>query len=154
SYLCKSGAGLWLFRFELLNYRTHGRCLGSIRRESQIIFVSHNCFFPIATFFVRRSEQLVNDWFSVRELIDRDLKFARGEIILPFFFLSAAEPDVRFGLKTVALANRTIEAANRLVSLTRLAINAAFNRGSLGIDRTVTSRCFYFGERAIRIVQV
>ena len=37
---------------------------------------------------------MINDWFSVRELIDGYLKFACGQIVLSFLFVSAAQPDM------------------------------------------------------------
>src|ERR1051325_5922558 len=143
-----------LLGFELLNDRADGRSLRTIRRETQVVFVSGDRFFGITTLFVCRSEQLINDRFGIRELIDGDLKFSGRQIVLPFLLVSAAQSDMRFRLKAVAFANRTLETANRALNLSCLAIDAAFDRGSFGIDSAVASRCLDFGKRTVRICHV
>src|SRR5262245_40799477 len=90
-YLCESvAASVWLFGFQLLNYRPYRGGLRSVRREAKIVLVSRNRLFCVAALFVSRAQQLINDWFSVGQLIHRNLKLARGELVLTFFFIGPA----------------------------------------------------------------
>src|SRR6266404_6351304 len=134
---------------QLLKDRAHGRRQRAIRREPQIILVSHNCFFVLSGFLVSCAQQLVDDRFGIRELIDRDLIFARGQFVLTLVFIDAAQPDVRFRLEAVAFADGAIERTNRFVGLPGLAIDAAFGGGRLGIDGLVTPRIFDLSQRAV-----
>src|SRR5882672_8136885 len=152
SYLCLSvfirGFVRRLFS-QLVKDRAHGRRQRTIRRQPQIVFISDDRFFVLSAFFVSRAQQLIDDRLSIRELIDRDLIFARGQLVLAAVFIDAAQADVRFWLEAVAFPDGAIERTNRFLGLPGLAIDASFGGGRLGIDGLVTSRTFDLSQGAV-----
>src|SRR5262249_30564898 len=87
-------------------------------------------------------------------LIDGDLKFPRGQLVLTLFFVNPSDPDVRLGLETMTLSNGAIECADRFIGLARFAIDTAFDRGSFRVNSPRPARSLDLGQRTFSVVDI
>ena len=97
---------------------------------------------------------MIDDRLSVDELIDGDLEFARRQFVLSFVFINTSDAYVRFGLKAMAFAERAVERSDRFVALRSFSVDAALDRRGFRVNCSVATRRFYFGQRAIGIVEI
>src|SRR6267154_3859447 len=114
-----------LLCLQLLEDRAHGRRERAVGRQAQVVFISSDCFSIVSGFFVSCAQQLIDDRFGIRELIDRNMKFARRQFVLTFVFINTSDAYVRFGLKAMAFAERAVERADRFVALRSFSVDAA-----------------------------
>src|SRR5215472_2082993 len=112
----------------LIENRSHRRSQTAIGRQLEILLISGDRLLVPLQLLADGTQQLVDHRLGVRQLLDRDLIFTRGFIVLPAIFKDSRQSHVRLRLKSVALANRAIESGDRFVGVRRLAVHPSLDR--------------------------